>query len=183
MSPLLPSPLTVEYALLGFVRDEPLHGYEIYRRLRETPELRLIWRVKQSRLYALLSRLEDEGLIQATLEPHEGRPSRKVYSLSPVGESAFRRWLTQPVELPREVRLEFMLKLYFAARQEPATATLLIERQQAVCGRWLGMQESQEAAQPFMRVVRGYRRSHIEAIRDWLARLPSELDEEEQPVN
>ena len=28
MSPLLQTPLTVENALLGFMRDEPLHGYE-----------------------------------------------------------------------------------------------------------------------------------------------------------
>ena len=50
MSPLLQTPLSVELALLGFVRHEPHHGYEIYRRLSETPEFKLIWRVKQSRL-------------------------------------------------------------------------------------------------------------------------------------
>jgi DNA-binding PadR family transcriptional regulator len=183
MSPLLQSPLTVEHALLGFVRDQPLHGYEIYRRLHETPDLRLIWRVKQSRLYALLSRLEDEGLIHATLEPQDRRPPRKVYCLSPAGESAFRRWLTEPVGLPREVRLEFMLKLYFAVQQEPAIVALLIERQQAVCARWLDTQASEDALQPYTRAVRRYRRSHIEAIRDWLARLPAEWLEEEQPVN
>ncbi len=174
MSPLLQSPLSVELALLGFVRFEPLHGYELYRRLTETPELKMVWRMKQSRLYALLARLEDEGLLAATLEPQDRRPSRKVYSLTPAGERAFQRWLTQPVQLPREVRLEFMLKLYFALRQESAVAAQLIERQQAVCARWLNTQKGEEALQPFMRVVRLYRRSHIEAIGDWLASLAAE---------
>jgi DNA-binding PadR family transcriptional regulator len=174
MSPLLQSPLSVELALLGFVRCEPHHGYDIYRRLTETPELRLIWRVKQSRLYALLSRLEEEGLLRATLEPQDRRPSRKVYSLTPAGESAFRRWLAQPVQLPREMRLEFMLKLYFAG-QEPEATALLVRRQQEVCARWLATQESDDSTQPYVRAVRRYRRGHIEAIGDWLAWLLAEM--------
>ena len=39
-------------ALLGFVRRQPRHGYDIYRQLSQAPELRAVWRVKQSRLYA-----------------------------------------------------------------------------------------------------------------------------------
>ena len=60
-------------ALLGFVRQQPSHGYDIYRQLMQSPELRLIWRVKQSRLYALLARLEEAGLAvgAAVVETHE----------------------------------------------------------------------------------------------------------------
>lgn len=183
MSPLLQTPLTVEYALLGFVRDEPLHGYEINRRLVETPELQLIWRVKQSRLYALLSRLEEEGLLDAMLEPQDGRPPRKVYHLTPAGVRAFDRWLTQPVQLPREMRLEFMLKLYFALHEGAAAAARLIEEQLKVCDRWLTTQTGGEATSAYTRAVRRYRRGHIEAIREWLARLPAELVGEKEPVD
>lgn len=175
MSPLLPTPLNVEHALLGFVRHEPLHGYEIHRRLRETPELSLIWRMKQSRLYALLARLEDEGLLQASHEPQDGRPPRKVFHLTPEGEVAFGRWLVEPVRLPREMRLEFMLKLYFAGEEGAAIAGQLIEEQRAVCGRWLATRTGDGAATgPFGRAVRLYRRKHIEAIRDWLASMAVE---------
>lgn len=172
MSPLLQSPLTVEYALLGFVRREPLHGYEIYRRLVETPELQLIWRVKQSRLYALLARLEDDGLLRATHEPQDGRPPRKVYHLTPEGEAAFGRWLIEPVRLPREMRLEFMLKLYFAREEEADIVMKLVESQQEVCDDWLTMWANEETAlSPFGRDVLRYRRKHIETIKDWLASL------------
>lgn len=171
MSPLLQSPFSVELALLGFVRHQSCHGYEVYRRLSETPELRMIWRMKQSRLYALLSRLEEDGLLRATLESQDGRPPRKVYHLTTAGENAFDRWLVQPVQLPREMRLEFMLKLYFA-QDEPAAVARLIRGQQEVCARWLATQESDnEESATFIRAVRAYRRSHIRAIRDWLAWL------------
>ena len=174
-------PLTIEYALLGLVHDEPLHGYEINRRLSETPELRLVWRVKQSRLYALLARLEDEGLLDATLEPQDGRPPRKVYHLTSAGRRAFGRWLTQPVQLPREMRLEFMLKLYFAQIDGPETARQLIDSQLAVCEGWLVTQTEHETPSAYSRAVHRYRRGHIEAIREWLARLPVELSRESQP--
>lgn len=182
MSPLLQTPLTVEHALLGLVRHEPLHGYEINRRLGAIPELQLVWRMKQSRLYALLSRLEDEGYLHAVLEMQDGRPPRKVYHLTSTGDSAFVRWLTQPVRLPREMRLEFMLKLYFALKEEPEAIPVLIGRQQEVCGRWLEAQGDADQSHPYIRVVRRYRRGHIEAIRDWLARLPADLGDETYPA-
>lgn len=175
MSPLLQSPLDVELALLGFVRREPLHGYEIYRRLSETPELHLIWRMKQSRLYSLLARLEDEELLQATHEQQGNHPPRKVYHLTPEGELAFKRWLVEPVRLPREMRLEFMLRLYFAGMEGVETAIALIQAQQSVCAGWPAIWTDDKAAgSAFGRAVRLYRRKHIEAIREWLAELAAE---------
>jgi DNA-binding PadR family transcriptional regulator len=172
MSPLLQSPLSVEYALLGLVRHSPAHGYEIHHRLVETPELWLVWRMKQGRLYALLSRLEDEGLLAATLEPQDGRPPRKVYHLTAEGAEAFQRWLTRPVRLPREMRLEFMLKLYFGGEDGPETVARLIQRQQEACAQWLAAWgDEDEPARPFSRAVRRYRRGHIKAIQEWLASL------------
>lgn len=168
--------LSVELALLGFVRRRPSHGYELYHELSHTPELRLVWRMKQSRLYALLARLEEGGLLRATLQPQETRPPRKVFHLTARGEAAYREWLEQPVAQPREMRLAFMLKLYFAMEEGQETAVRLIERQQAVCAGWLATQANDPEA-PFPRAVRAYRRAHIEAIRDWLASLPVEWPE------
>ncbi|HEY1407384.1 MAG TPA: PadR family transcriptional regulator [Promineifilum sp.] len=172
MSPLLQHPLGVELALLGFVRSEPMHGYEIYRRLSDTPELWLVWRMKQGRLYALLGRLEDEGMLRAELELQEGRPARKVLHLTPNGAAAFESWLVRPVKQPREMRLEFMLKLYFAIEDGLETVTRLCRAQRDECARWLAVQSDKAGDHPYMRIVRSYRRSHIEAISNWLAELP-----------
>ncbi|HMT20935.1 MAG TPA: PadR family transcriptional regulator [Promineifilum sp.] len=176
MSPLLQAPLSTELALLGFVYREPLHAYEIHRRLSESPEIKSVWRMKQSRLYALLSRLEEDGLLHTTTEPQENRPPRKIYHLTPIGEQAFKRWLTEPVRIPREMRLDFMLKLYFALDSDQGAAVELIRRQQAVCNQWLLIQSGDDPMSgPYLRFVRRYRRGHIEAIQSWLASLSNEL--------
>ena len=172
MSPLLRAPLSTAHALLGFVRHEPLHGYQIYRRLIDTPELKAVWRMKQSRLYALLSRMEEEGLLEAKLEIQATRPPRKVYHLTMAGAQAFDRWLIEPVTIPREMRLDFMLKLYFALHEGQATAACLIKRQQTVCEGWLATQEEDKSnATAYLLAVRRYRRDHIVTIQQWLASL------------
>lgn len=77
MSSDVNKPASLDMALIGFVQDAPRHGYEIYQLLNGTPELRRIWRIKQSRLYAMLARLEDAGLLRSDVVMQEGRPPRK----------------------------------------------------------------------------------------------------------
>lgn len=163
-----------ELALIGFIRERPRHGYEIYRLLVDTPELRRIWRMKQSRLYAILARLEDGGLLHSHLAMQTGRPPRKMYHPTESGAAEFGHWLTQPVAQPREMRLEFMLKLYFALREGSETARQLIAAQQTICATWPNMGPD-PADGPFLSAVVAYRRAHIAAIRDWLASLLAEM--------
>jgi len=166
-------PASLELALVGFVEDAPRHGYEIHQLLTGTPELRRIWRMKQSRLYAMLARLEDAGLLRSDVVMQAGRPPRKLLRPTEAGVSAFQRWRTQPVAQPREMRLEFMLKLYFALRDGPETARQLVSAQQAVAHDWPEMRPD-PADGPFLHAVVAYRRAHIAAIRDWLASLAAE---------
>ena len=182
-NPLRPS-LTTEIALLGFPRKQPLHGYEIYRRLNETSELRAVWRMKQSRLYALLARLEEEGLLQATHEPQDNRPPRRVFHLTPTGENIFNQWLVEPVRLPREMRLDFMLKLYFAMEEESPVVVELIRRQQEVCADWLAIQRDRDVTgSAYLILVRRYRYGHIESIQNWLTALVNEFAGHQNPNN
>ncbi|HOU41450.1 MAG TPA: PadR family transcriptional regulator [Promineifilum sp.] len=163
-------PASLELALIGFVEDAPRHGYEIHQLLTDTPELRRIWRMKQSRLYAMLARLEAAGLLRSDVVTQAGRPPRKLLRPTEAGASAFGRWRTEPVAQPREMRLEFMLKLYFAVRAGPEAARQLVSAQEAVCAGWPEMRPD-PADGPFLHAVVAYRRAHIAAIRGWLASL------------
>jgi DNA-binding PadR family transcriptional regulator len=150
---MLRVPFTIEYALLGFLRHGPLHGYEIHRQLSDPAGLGLVWRLKQSQLYALLSKLEDAGYVTAAVEPQAARPPRKVFELTRSGREAFLDWVHSPVLHGREVRLHFLTKLYFAQREGREVAARLIEGQRAVCRGWLAVQ---------------FRVAQIEAMLGWL---------------
>ncbi len=165
--------LTIEHALLGFVYDRPSYGYEIYQQLTQPTELWQVWRMKQSQLYALLAKLEEEGYLSATLQLQDARPPRKIYALTAAGRSSFEQWLTHPVTHGRQMRLEFLAKLYFAYRQSPAVTLHLLEQQTVACQQWLADVAQQIQRDPtvygFDYAVQQFRISQIEAFLIWLA--------------
>jgi len=171
MSPSHRTPLSIEWSLLGFLAEQPMHGYEIYQRLSKAAELGLVWNIKQSRLYALLARLEKRGYIDHTLKIQESHPPRKVYALTPEGEAALDAWLSTPVKHGRDFRLEFLAKLYFTQQKGEATVHALFEAQRSLCQRWLARQaEALEALEPgsYEWLVYRFRMGQVQAIVEWL---------------
>jgi DNA-binding PadR family transcriptional regulator len=128
--------LPAEYALLGLLAAEPAHGYDLHRAFAPGGALADVLRLPQNRLYALLKRLEARGLIapQAGAAPGEAAPPRHGYTVTPAGRDALAAWLAAPVAHTREVRLELLLKLYFAGRQTPGAPAALLAAQAAVSG-------------------------------------------------
>lgn len=164
--------LSSEHALLGFLAYGPRHGYDIYQELSDPDGLWMVWRMKQSRLYAMLARLEDHGLLTSSMEPQEGRPPRKMYALTAAGRAAYRAWIKTPVEHGRQFRLCLLTRLFFARREGPQAVEELIGGQRAACREWLcDLEESIDTAAEgasFKRLVFRYRSGQVEAMLDWL---------------
>lgn len=175
------SPLTIEYTLLGFLYQQPRHGYEIHQQLLAGAGVGLVWRVKQSQVYALLSKLELQGYITATIESGDAYPPRKILHLTPAGETALLNWLQTPVLQAYKMRQEFMAKLYFATRIDPDVASTLLTRQRQECQMWLATVEERAASfttdQRFEWLLYQFRRDQIEAMLGWLDRCERALRE------
>ena len=138
----LETPSAIEYVLLGFVRQQATHGYDIYQQLAEPDGFGQVWRPKQSQLYALLNKLETDGLLTSTLEYQEARPPRKLFQLTPSGLATFLTRTQEPVRHGRQLRLEFLGKLYFARQESMTAAALLLHRQQSLCQTWLDREQT-----------------------------------------
>jgi len=175
----LVSSLTLEHALLGFLRQHPMHAYEMHQLLTQSKALGRVWYLKQSHLYALLSRLERVGYIVTATEAQGNRPPRKIMSLTPAGQTAFDHWLTAPVEHGRDFRLEFLAKLYFAIGADPSVAQSLIDRQRQACQSALTrlqiQRQSVEPESTFSELVLQFRESQMTAILEWLATCAERL--------
>ena len=126
-----------EYALLGLLWNGPHHGYELHRAFDPHQELGAICHLDQSLLYSQLKKLEQLGYLESTLVPQEARPPRRVVRLTTKGKRTFRAWVETPVQRPREIRLLFLLKLYFARSLGSATLHLLLRRQIEACQTFL----------------------------------------------
>jgi DNA-binding PadR family transcriptional regulator len=165
-------PLSLEYALLGFLRQGASYPYEIHQQIERTPVLHLVWRMKQRQTYALLERLEEEGCLSSTTVEQGRRPPRRMLALTPQGHATFERWLVLPVEHGRDFRQEFMAKLFFAQREGTPLVTTLIERQRLACQERLNEFQSQlhdhSTQEPLDQLVIQFRIGQLDAILSWL---------------
>jgi PadR family transcriptional regulator, regulatory protein AphA len=169
---MIKTPLTIEHALLGFLRLRPMHAYEIHQTLLRAEALGLVWHLKQSLVYLMLDRLEEAGYVSVVLEMQGSRPPRKILHLTPSGQAAFARWLVAPVAHGRDFRLEFLAKLYFASQNDPTSAATLIAAQQLACRDWLAdlrvQADTLSESRDYDWLVMQFRIGQIEAIVAWL---------------
>ncbi|MHB0965201.1 MAG: PadR family transcriptional regulator [Bellilinea sp.] len=172
MSPRRQDPLSTEYILLGLAAIGPVHGYDLHKQLGTLDGLSAIWRVKQSQVYALLDKLENMGYLHGEAVPGTAAVLRKQYHLTDAGQRAFDAWMNSPVQHPRQVRQEFLARLYFAQQSGVPVIRQLIDAQYAACQSWQkniqDALEHNDEPQNFQRVVDAYRLSQINAILDWL---------------
>jgi len=102
---------STEYALLGALMSGSKHGYEILQFINTA--LGSTWYVGTSPLYVLLKRLERDGLLHSSVETQDTRPSKRVFKLTSKGKKVFLNWLHSPTEHVRDLRIEFLGKIFF----------------------------------------------------------------------
>lgn len=120
-----------EYLVLGVLSLGSAHGYDVYRHLHDN--LRTVWRLGRSQVYALLSKLEREGVVTYRRVEQETLPAKKIYSLNDAGREILHAWVSSPVPSVRSMRLEFLTKLYFARLLSPESEKQLLLSQLEVC--------------------------------------------------
>ena len=166
------SALSPEYALLGFLAQQPAHGYDLHLRL--VSELGQVWHASQSQVYNILSRLERQGFVAATLQEQDKLPARRCFQLTQAGQQRFEQWLRTTAGCSvRAIRVEFTTRLYFASLLDPTLARQLIERQTEETQDGLERLRHALAELPpdqiFNRLGLELRIRQITSIIDWLA--------------
>jgi len=173
------APLSLEFILLGFLSQNPIHGYDLYKKISKFESISLVWNIKQSQLYALLDKLEDVGLLISNLVPGEAFLMRKLFQITPIGRQAFLTWACSPVAHGRDMRQEFLAKLYFAQKSGAEVSLELIEEQTTLCAEWLSSFQISYAnttnEQSYERMIFQYRISQTQAMLEWLDYCRAEL--------
>jgi len=101
-----------EWLVLCLVREEPTYGLVLVGLLARDGSLGQVWSVPKAVIYRALPRLEALGLIRTVGEERTSQgPVRSLYEATAAGEAAAAAWLGTPVQHPRDVRSELMVKL------------------------------------------------------------------------
>ncbi|MFG3437134.1 PadR family transcriptional regulator [Nonomuraea sp. NPDC047897] len=117
----------LELAVLGFLYDAQLHGYQLRRHIAAlTGHVRPI---ADGTLYPLLKRLEAAGLLRRELQPGQIAAPRHMLSLTTAGRQELLRRLREPDELfITDENRWFTLLAFLRHLDEPAQQAAVLRR-------------------------------------------------------
>lgn len=177
------SGMPAEHALLALLArsdDGASHGYELARQFGEGEPLGNIIRLEPGMIYHHLKKLERLGWATSSAVSGD-RTARRTVQLTEPGREELSLWLAAPVAHTREIRLEFLVKLYFALQVDTSLASRLVSEQRASCLRFrkalLSEDDSEERQEDpsspfqFSRLVRQMRIAQTDAALTWLDRV------------
>jgi DNA-binding PadR family transcriptional regulator len=120
----------LELAILGFLRDAPLHGYGLRKRL--TALIGHVRPVAESTLYPALKRMEKAGLLARTTAPGAAAAPRHVLTLTEAGARELRRRLAAPERLDiTDENRWFTLLAFLRHLEDPGEQAAVLRRRLA----------------------------------------------------
>jgi PadR family transcriptional regulator AphA len=106
-----------EYAVLGLLSGGEQSGYDLKKRADSS--VGYFWTPAKSRIYAILPRLVEAGLVRRRDVRQQGRPDKQLYRLTQDGRQALVEWLAHGPLEPVPERHLLLLKLYFGELAGP----------------------------------------------------------------
>lgn len=165
-----------EFVPLALLQSNDLHGYDLHRRISDDSVLRTIWRLGRSELYFLLKKLERRGWITPRAVEIAHGPPRTMYSITSAGRRVLGEWLAAPVQSPRDLRAEFLAKVYLGRLLASPGTSGLVQAQSDMLGKRLARLQEGAQRSGFERHVHRLRLLQLRAALLWLAEF--EADQE-----
>ena len=177
--------MDVKTLCLGALTEGDKSGYEIKRCFEEAFSHFFV--AGFGSIYPALAELSRSGLVTCENVEQEGRPDKKVYSLTPAGE---RLLIDELLMTPprHKVRSEFLVLIYFAHLLPPTRLAAIIDERIAqweltVAGIEACAASNDAHTSPGMRFARGYGRAVIGAALSYVRANKSRLLQEVAAVD
>jgi PadR family transcriptional regulator AphA len=162
--------VSLRYLILGLLAQRPMSGYDIKRLLKGLNWL--IGSPSSGSLYPILRELLEKEMATVQVVPGEGKPSRKIYSITDAGRQDLQAWVDQPIA-PGEPLKAFLMRLLLADHlSQAALTTHFRQRRTQVAGQRDALTETAAALDGTMdlgqRLALGYGLALASAELEWL---------------
>ncbi|MFF8019947.1 PadR family transcriptional regulator [Streptomyces sp. NPDC007896] len=172
----------LELSILGFLFEEPLHGYELKERIKALSGH--VRPVSDGALYPAISRLVAAGQLDQHTEPGSGAAPRRILSLTEKGRTELLERLRHPkqAEITDHVRFNTLLAFLRHLPDPREQAAVLRRRQKFLLTpasffyRDGEPVRAEEAGDLFRQGMLRVARATGEAEREWLAEAIAHLD-------
>ena len=111
--------MSLRYALLALLRVGPQSGYDLQKKFDTS--VGHLWHAPDSQIYPELRKMEAAGLVEAEEQTRGERGRRRMYHVTPTGESDYLGWMNGPLSYSR-VREPAMLKASYLENADQSAA-------------------------------------------------------------
>ena len=102
--------MSLRYGILGLLSKWDASGYDIKKEFDDF--MSIFWHSHLSQIYPELSKLEKDQLVDSKLVPQDGKPDKKVYSITGKGTDELAQWLQSQPETPK-IKDAFLMQAFF----------------------------------------------------------------------
>ncbi len=88
--------MALAHAILAVLVHQPRSGYDLTKHFERS--IGFFWNASHQQIYRELAKLEVQNWIAAEAIAQEGRPDKKLYHLTPLGQQHLTQWITEPCE-------------------------------------------------------------------------------------
>jgi DNA-binding PadR family transcriptional regulator len=117
--------MSLYFGLLGLLSYHDSTGYDLTKIFESS--LNNFWHAQSSQIYRELKRMEESGWVSSHSIIQEGRPNKRVYSITDTGRNELKKWMA-------DAKLEFenyhnimQMRIFFGADDPETTLSLLKE--------------------------------------------------------
>jgi DNA-binding PadR family transcriptional regulator len=108
----------IEAAILGLLYEKPHYGYQIEKTI-ESWGMRNWTQIGFSSIYYVLKKLEKKDLVEKKIEKVEGKPSRKIYTITGTGKTEMKEKLRDILSWNKKLISPFDLGIAYLNYLEP----------------------------------------------------------------
>lgn len=168
-----------EAAILGLVCEGPRYGYELEKIIKER-SMRVWTEIGFSSIYYVLKRLEAKEYVKGVVKDVEGKPSRKVYTVTEKGLNAMKEKVKYVLSQNKKVISPFDLGIAYHDLLTPEEVleclTLYLEsldEREALIER--SVQEKKEGADYVVTALFTRPLAHVRAERAWVEQFRNDI--------
>ena len=167
--------MNVRTICLAILYDSEATGYEI-RKLSVEGDYSYFVDASYGAIYPALAKLETDKLVTSRVEQQDGKPAKKIYSVTPLGRREFINSMFDQLG-EDEYRSEFLLFVRFAAELPQSLVEARLKERVASLDSAIADfdQMHSDAKQPADCWIVGYGRSCLQSARDYIHAHTGEL--------
>jgi len=135
--------MSLPYGLLGLLQYRDRTGYDLAKLFEAS--LNFFWHAQSSQIYRELNRMEEKGWVTSKSVIQEGKPNKRVYSITDDGLNVFIKYMNDPGPMYETYHDPFLMHVFFgASAPEVVLERFKIFRKGCIYGLEVKIKENQE---------------------------------------